>query len=120
MRTFTTAWFAKAAAKAGISRVELCKTIAQVANGQANDLGGGMFKKRINKNMHRCIVTTRGRQRAFFVYLFAKKDRENIEDDELDNFRKLARSYETLTDRQLALLLHEGALNEICHEETKV
>lgn len=79
MRTFETAWFSKAATKAGISHDDLCKVIRQVMNEQADDLGGGVFKK-----------------------------------------RQLAKSYEKLTDGQFALLARDGALNEICHEDTKI
>lgn len=56
VRTFKTAWFAKAARKAHISDEELCEAIRQVALGQADDLGGGVFKKRLNKNRHRSII----------------------------------------------------------------
>jgi len=55
-RTFKTAWFSKAARKARISDKAVCKAIEQVARGQADDLGGGVFKKRLNDNMHRSIV----------------------------------------------------------------
>lgn len=55
-RTFKTAWFAKVARKARISDAALCKAIEQVAVGQADDLGGGVFKKRLNDNRHRSII----------------------------------------------------------------
>lgn len=48
-RIFKTAWFAKAAAKARIDDFELCTAIGQVMTGQADDLGGGVFKKRLSK-----------------------------------------------------------------------
>src|SRR5579885_1925038 len=92
-RTFKTAWFAKAAKKAGISDGELCKAIAQVVKGQCDDLGGGVFKKRLNKNMYRSIILGKGQRCWIYVYLFAKKDRDNIEDDELKMFRRLADLY---------------------------
>lgn|GEM_PF-5075560 len=56
-RIFKTAWFTKVARKARIHDDELCKAIAQVIGGQADDLGGGVFKKRLNRNMHRAVVT---------------------------------------------------------------
>lgn len=52
-RVFKTAWFAKATKKARISDKALSAAIRQVALGQADDLGGGVFKKRLNDNMHR-------------------------------------------------------------------
>lgn len=88
-RTFKTAWFSKAAKKARISDKALCKAIEQVARGQADDLGG-VFKKRLNDNMHRSIVLAKAGEYWVFAYLFAKKDRANIDDDELLAFRKLA------------------------------
>jgi hypothetical protein len=48
-RAFKTAWFEKAAHKAEITDTELCKAIKQVRLGQCDDLGGGVFKKRLNK-----------------------------------------------------------------------
>ncbi|PKP77648.1 MAG: addiction module toxin RelE [Alphaproteobacteria bacterium HGW-Alphaproteobacteria-3] len=85
-----------AARKAHINDVELCEAIGEVMLGQADDLGGGVFKKRLNKNMHRSIVLAKGGGYWFFAYLYAKKDRSNIEDDELRDFRVLAKSYATL------------------------
>jgi hypothetical protein len=116
IRVFKTAWFVKAAAKAGIDDADLCKAVNQAVSGQADDLGGGVFKKRLNKNLHRGIVLAKGGHIWTFAYLFAKKDRDNIDDDELEDFRKLAKGYEGLTDRQLAQLLRDEDLNEICNE----
>ncbi len=100
-RTFKTAWFSKAAKKARISDKALCKAIEQVARGQADDLGGGVFKKRLNDNLHRSIVLAKAGESWVFAYLFAKKDRANIDDDELLTFRKLAEIYRRKTKVEL-------------------
>jgi hypothetical protein len=100
-RTFKTAWFAKAARKALIDDAELCQAIAEVRKGQADDLGGGVFKKRLDKNRSRSIILAKGRAHWVYEYLLAKKDRDNIDDKELAAFRKLARAYEALDDQQL-------------------
>jgi hypothetical protein len=119
-RTFKTAWFAKAARKAArkalIDDTELCRAIAQVRRGQADDLRGGVFKKRLDKNRSRSIILTKGRAHWVYEYLFAKKDRDNIDDKELAAFRKLAGTYEGLDDQQLNRLLKDGDFTEICHE----
>ena len=115
-RAFKTAWFAKAARKAHIKDDELCEAIQEVMKGQADDLGGGVFKKRLNKNMHRSIILAKGGRYWIYEYLFAKKDRENIEDDELEDFRTLAKSYATLSEEQIARLLESKDLKEICHD----
>ena len=46
-RVFKTGWFSKAARKAGITDEELCSAVSQVQREQANDLGGGVYKKRL-------------------------------------------------------------------------
>ena len=112
--TFKTAWFAKAAKKVHITDKELCEAIKEVMLGQADDMGGGVFKKRFNSNMHRSIILAKGGRYWIYQYLFAKSDRENIDDDELVHFRKLAKVYEKLTVAQVKQLVADGALMEIC------
>lgn len=115
-RAFKTAWFAKAAKKAHIADVELCEAIRQVLQGQADDLGGGVFKKRLNNNMHRSIILTKAGNYWIYEYLFAKKDRENIDADELMGFRALAKIYAKLADEYIDELLRNKDLMEICHD----
>jgi len=118
---FKTASFAKAARKSLITDAELCKAVRQAMKGQAENLGGGVFKKRLNDNMHRSIILAKGERNWIFEYLFAKKDRANIGDDELVEFRKLAKIYAGLTEKQLDQLLKDKDLIEICHDDkTKV
>ncbi len=59
-RAFKTSWFAKVAKKARIKDSELCEAIRQVMDGQAVDLGGGVFKKRLNDNKHRSLILAKG------------------------------------------------------------
>jgi hypothetical protein len=116
-RAFKTARFAKEAKKAKIKDEELCRAIRQVMLGQVDDLGGGVFKKRLNDNLHRSIILAKGGQYWVYEYLFAKKDRDNIEDDELLAFRRLAKSYAALKDHQLGQLIANGDFLEICHDD---
>jgi hypothetical protein len=113
-RVFKTAWFSKAAKKAHISDDELCTAIRQVMLGQANDLGGGVFKKRLSKNMYRSIIVAKGGQYWVYEYLFAKKDRDNIADDELAEFRRLAKVYAALTGQQVSRLMQNNSWRAIC------
>lgn len=116
-RVFKTARFSKDVKKARISDAELCAAIRQVMAGQADDLGGGVFKKRLNDNMHRSIILAKGGRYWVYEYLFAKKDRDNIEDDELIAFRALAKAYSGLTDVQIANLVRGKDIVEICHDD---
>ena len=118
-RVFKTAWFAKAAKKMRIRDDELCKAIAQVMVGQADDLGGGVFKKRLSNNQLRSIILARGilaRGGDYWVYqfLFAKQDRANIDADELSLFRKLAKGYAALSAGQVDELMAGKDWVEIC------
>lgn len=115
MRTFKTAWFAKAARKTHISDEELCSAIRQVTMGQADDLGGGIFKKRLKKNQYRSIILARTGQFWVYEYLYAKQDRANIQDDELADYRKLVKAYAGLTTHQVNQLLHDQDWMEICN-----
>jgi hypothetical protein len=120
-RAFKTARFSKDAKKAKIKDVELCLAIQQILLGQVDDLGGGVFKKRLNNNLHRSIILAKGGKYWIYEYLFAKKDRDNIENDELLAFRLLAKSYAALTEHQVAQLLVNEHFVEICHDDkTKI
>jgi hypothetical protein len=114
-RTFKTAWFAKAARKAHITDEELCSAIQEVSLGQADDLGGGVFKKRLRKNQYRSIVLARAGHFWVFEYLFAKQDRADIEADELADFRKLVKAYAGLSTDQVSRLLQGKDWMEICN-----
>jgi hypothetical protein len=114
-RTFKTAWFAKAARKAHITDEELCSAIQQVSLGQADDLGGGLFKKRLRKNQYRSIILARTGHFWVFEYLFAKQDRADIEADELAGFRKLVKAYAGLSTDQVSRLLQGKDWMEICN-----
>ncbi|MDD5274003.1 MAG: type II toxin-antitoxin system RelE/ParE family toxin [Methylovulum sp.] len=117
VRIFKTAWFAKAAKKALITDKELCLAIRQVMLGQADDLGGGVFKKRLNDNRHRSIILAKGGRHWVYAYLFAKKDRDNISADELAEFKKLAALYGRQTDAVIGTALKNGDLLEICNAQ---
>lgn len=112
-RAFKTAWFGKAAKKARIGDAQLRAAIVEVMQGQADDLGGGVFKKRLNDNLHRSIVLAKGGRHWVFAYLFAKKDRANINPDELAGFKKLAQAYGRMTQAELASALSQGDLQEL-------
>ena len=114
-RVFKAAWFAKASRKARISDEQLCVAIAQVMQGQADDLGGGVFKKRLNDNRHRSIILAKGGRYWIYEYLFAKQGRDNIDADEIKAFRALAKNYAELSEAQVTELVTQRFFVEICH-----
>ena len=115
-RPFKTVWFSKAAKKARIEDSALCAYIQQAVQGQADDLGGGVFKKRINNNLHRALILAKAGRFWIFEYLFAKNDRENIDAAELVQFRALAMAYTALNDKQIKQLIGNNHFVEICDD----
>ena len=84
---------------------------------QADDLGGGVFKKRLNDNMHRSVILAKGGRHWVYAYLYAKKDRANISPDELAGFKKLADFYGKMTTSEADAAIRQRDLLEICHED---
>ena len=85
--------------------------------GQADDLGGGVFKKRLNDNLHRSLILAKGGRFWVYAFLFAKKDRANIGAEELVGFRKLADAYARMTTSQAEVAVRNGDLLEICRDD---
>jgi len=78
LRAFKTARFSKDAKKAKITDVELCQAIEQVLLSQVDDLGGGVFKKRLNDNLHRSIILAKGGKYWVFEYLFPRRSDQTL------------------------------------------
>jgi hypothetical protein len=111
VRVFKTPYFSKQAKDGGISDHELCSAAEELVKGQGESLGGGLWKKRLDKNRHRAIVLTKVGAFWVYLYLFAKSDRENISPKELRAFKKLSGDYQSAdVDR----MLQNGDLHEIC------
>jgi len=123
MRVFKTKPFARFASREGITDEELCEAVHQAERGLIDaDLGGGVIKQRLAREgqgksgAFRSILLFRRGSKAFFVYGFAKSDRDNIRRDELKAFRKLAGEMLALDDKALAAATRNGTIMEIeCH-----
>ncbi len=92
LRTFKTKAF-----REGLENVALCEAVRRACSGLIDaDLGGGVIKHRIarkggGRSGGFCtIVLFCSGDLAFFVYEFAKSDRENLRRNELETFRLLA------------------------------
>ena len=109
--------FARDARRTGISMAELFTAAQDTVAGLAIDLGGGVFKKRLCRNLHRSIILAKGGQSPIYVHLFAKQDKANITRADLAAFRKLATIYAALADNQLRDGVAAGQLKEICRDQ---
>ncbi|MFY3955439.1 type II toxin-antitoxin system RelE/ParE family toxin [Achromobacter xylosoxidans] len=120
MRVFKNAWFERFARKQGIADQALLEAIEQAGLGLIDaDLGGGVIKQRVARpgqgksGGFRTIILYRTAERAFFVYGFAKSDRDNIDDDEKAEFKKAAVHVLGLSEEHLAELIEKGLFSEV-------
>ena len=125
MRIFKSHGFARFARKAALDDAALRVSISAAERGLIDaDLGGGVIKQRIARSGagksggFRTIIVFRARDRAVFVYGFGKNERDNIRDDELTEFKRLAALLLSYDDRQLRVAIEDGALIEVSDDKT--
>ena len=89
VRIFRNTWFTRFARKENITDGELRELVKQLEAGQADaNLGGGVYKIRLARSgegksgAYRIIVFFKIKSRAFFVYGYAKSDRDSIDKKE--------------------------------------
>lgn len=113
--------------KTELSDAALCKAVAEMDQGLIDaDLGGGVMRKRVplpgrrKSGGARTLVATNKGDRWFFLYGFAKNQRDSVSADELEALQRLAADLLRLSPADLAAQLEAGALQEICDDpETK-
>ncbi|HQS83954.1 MAG: addiction module toxin RelE [Alphaproteobacteria bacterium 16-39-46] len=125
MRIFKNNSFAKFAHRECISDEKLFEVIREADKGNIDaDYGSGLIKQRISRpnqgksSGYRSIIYYRHRDRAFFVYGFSKKDRNNIDSDEKKEFKRQAKLVLTLDDKKILKLLENGTYEEV-HDDDK-
>lgn len=97
MRVFKTKWFRRFARREGMYDPVLCEAIGRAVRGHVDaDLGSGIIKQRIARpgqgrsGGFRSLIVFRRRDRAIFVFGFAKSERENVDADELEDLKATA------------------------------
>ena len=122
MQIYKTRQFEKWASKEGLADQVLVTAVAEMENGLIDaDLGGHVVKKRValpgrgKSGGARTLLAYRLGDRAFFVYGFAKNERDNIDDRELKVLKQLASGLLGWTSQQLVHALREGKLIEVIH-----
>jgi hypothetical protein len=112
---FKSRWFSRAARRVGIGGDELCAAVNMLVTGRADDLGGGVWKKRLGGNRQRAVVLGRGGRCWVYEFLFDKQNRPDIAADELRSFRRLAKVYAGLSDDEIDRYVQAQEWEEICH-----
>ena len=101
-RIFKVKGFARFQRKERLSDATLCKAIAGVEAGLIDaDLGGGLIKQRLPRagqgksGGYRMLIAFRWKQRAIFLFGFAKNERDNIDDKQLATLQDIAAAWLT-------------------------
>jgi hypothetical protein len=120
MRVFKTKWFARFARQEGIADESLRKAIKRAERGLVDaDLGGGLIKQRVARQGkgrsggYRVIVAYRVKQRAVFLFGFAKSDLENIDSRELASLRVIGNCWLIADEAPIALGIREDEIQEV-------
>lgn len=119
MRIFKTKWFRRFAKKS-IKDAELVEAVKKAERGLIDaDLGRDVIKQRIPRpgegarGGYRAFVAYRKGERAFFMFGFPKKERENVSDPELESLQDAAEILLGLSKAKIQMALDEGELIEI-------
>jgi len=83
------------------------------------NLGAGLFKKRVaipgqgKRGRWRTLLGFQAGRKAFFLYLFSKNSRDNIEQDEMKALKRLTKYYLALKPSEIKTALHCDELKEV-------
>jgi len=117
--------FTLLARRDGLADAHICRAIAEMNEGLIDaDLGAGLFKKRIampgqgKSGGWRSLLGFQAGDKAFFLYLFPKSRRDNIDAAEMKVLKRLAKYYLTLRHEEVEAALQCGELREVnCNEK---
>ena len=124
LQVYITRWFDRFARKEKISAAHICETIARAERGLIDaELGGGLIKQRIPRRGEgrsggfRTLIAYRTKARAIFLYGFAKNERDNIDDDDLEDLKNTAAIFLAFGNDDLARAVDAGQLKEIVFDD---
>lgn len=124
MRVFKTKVFSKFAKKENISDIALMEAVERAEKGLIDaDIGGHIIKQRIKRegqgrsSGYRVLVAARLKKRYVFILGFAKNEKDNLSEDELETAKDIACGWLNADAKQINFSLTEGELKEIKHEK---
>lgn len=124
MRIFKTKWLTRYVRRERIADRSLSEAIVRAERGLVDaELGGGLIKLRVARagqgrsGGYRMLVAYRQRDRAVFLYGFAKSELENIAPDELLTLRDIAAGWLEADAAQIAQAVTDGTLQEVKDDE---
>lgn len=120
MKRLSTKWFKKWSKKAKLSRENLLDAINALETGLSTaDLGHNLFKVRVKREHSgkssgfRTIILFKAEDRAIFLFGFGKNEKENIDKNELQYFKKLGDDLLSLNSKQLEKAISKKVLFDL-------
>ena len=124
MRIYKLKAFARFQRKERLGDDALVRAVKAVEDGLIGaDLGGGLIKQRVARagqgtsGGYRTVIAFWRGQRAVFLYGFAKSGRDNLDDDELDEWRTVGRAYLDLAAAGIKAAIDSKELSEVKNEQ---
>jgi hypothetical protein len=125
MRIYKIMGFTRFQRRERIGDASLTEAVSNADRGLIDaDLGGGLIKQRVARpgqgksGGFRTLIAYRRGDRAVFLFGFAKNERANIDDDELETWREVGRAYLGLDAKGVEAAIAVNELTEIDHDET--
>ncbi|MEA3341520.1 MAG: type II toxin-antitoxin system RelE/ParE family toxin [Chloroflexota bacterium] len=120
MKRLSTKWFKKWSKKVKLSNQNLLDVINALEAGLSTaDLGHHLFKVRVKREHggkssgFRTIILFKADDRAIFLFGFGKNEKENIDKNELQYFKKLGDDLLSLNSKQLKKAISQKILFEL-------
>lgn len=115
MRIYKVKAFARFSRREHISDAALIKAVSDAERGLIDaDLSGGLIKQRVARagegksGGYRTLIAIRSKERAIYLFGFAKSDLDNIADDVLSDLRQLAAYWLSVDDAALEKAVAAG------------
>lgn len=112
--------FSRWSKKERVSDAHLKTAVNELLEGlSVVNLGGGLFKKRIAKagsgksGSYRTLMAYKKEDRIIFMFGFSKSDRNNIDQEEKEIYKKLAQYYLKASNIQIKKLCKAKELIEV-------
>jgi hypothetical protein len=126
VRVFKLKTFARWARREGLADRWLEIAVREMQHGLIDaNLGGGLLKKRVaragggKRGGYRTLVAADLAERWIFLYGFAKNERENLDESQVRELRRLAKLYLAFSEAVVDRLVYDGELIEVRHGESE-
>ena len=123
LRIFKTKPLARFVRRERIDDASLIGAVDEAGRGLVDaDLGGGLIKKRVARagkgksGGYRMLIAFRWKQRAIFLFGFAKNERDNIDDKQLATLQDIAAAWLTAEDSEIVRALDDGIVIEAVND----